>query len=111
MPHHKYQSCIEACHACAVACNHCAASCLREPDVKAMAGCIALDMDCAAICETAAGLMARGSDYAEEFCVLCAQICEACAEECVQHDMDHCQACARACKLCAEACHEMAAMA
>ncbi|MEO8021382.1 four-helix bundle copper-binding protein [Polaromonas sp.] len=111
MPHQKYKSCIEACHACAVACNHCAASCLREPDVKAMARCIALDMDCATLCIAAADLMARGSAHAEAACALCAEICDACGEECAAHNMAHCQACARACKRCAEACHEMAAMA
>lgn len=111
MPAQQFQNCIDACNACAVACNYCAASCLREPDVKAMARCIALDMDCAAICQTAAAFMARDSEHAEALCTLCAEICEACGDECAKHDMDHCQACARACKLCAEACHDMVAMA
>lgn len=107
----NFEDCIEACNLCAAACNLCAASCLREPDVKAMARCIALDMDCAALCSTAAALMARDSERAEALCALCAQACDACAEECAKHDMDHCQACARACKRCVEACHEMAVMA
>ena len=54
MPHQKFNACIEACNACFVACNHCAASCLREPDVKMMAKCIALDMDCSQACSLAA---------------------------------------------------------
>ena len=62
MPHQKFASCIEACYACAQACNHCAAECLREQDVKKMACCIALDVDCAQICELAASVMGRASE-------------------------------------------------
>lgn len=108
MPHQKFNACIEACNACAVACNHCAASCLREEDVKMMARCIALDMDCAAICQLAAGAMARGSEHAKAICALCAQICKACADECAKHSMEHCQQCAQACRSCADQCRQMA---
>ena len=111
MPHQNFNACIEACNACFVACNHCAASCLLESDVKMMAKCIALDMDCAAICSVAAGAMARGSTYAKAICALCAEICQACADECGKHTMDHCQQCAKACRNCAEECRKMAATA
>ena len=106
-----YRSCIEACNACAAACNQCMAACLRETDPKPMVRCIGLDIDCAAVCQIAASMMARGSLHTETICTLCAEICEACAEECVKHNMAQCQACARACKHCAEACHEMVALA
>lgn len=56
MGNQQFRSCIEACHACAVACDNCAVSCLQEEDVKMMARCIALDMDCAQICRMAASL-------------------------------------------------------
>ena len=105
----SYQSCIDACNACATACDNCAASCLAEPDVTAMAKCIALDMDCAQACRLAAALMSRGSRYAPAVCKLCADICEACGEECGTHEMDHCQACSEACRRCAQACRAMAA--
>ncbi|MGJ7497382.1 four-helix bundle copper-binding protein [Variovorax sp. RT4R15] len=61
MPHKQYAQCIDVCNACATACNHCAASCLREDDVQMMAKCIALDIDCTAICQLAAAAMARES--------------------------------------------------
>lgn len=109
MPHQQFQSCIEACNACAVACEHCAASCLKEQDVKMMARCIALDLDCAQICRTAAAFMARGSEYAKAICRLCADICEACGAECAKHPADHCQECAAACRSCAQECRRMAA--
>jgi len=108
MSSEQYQACIDACNECAVACNHCASACLKEDDVKMMAGCIALDMDCAAICQLAVAVMARDSQFAREVCALCATICDACGKECAKHDMDHCQRCAKACRACAEACRQMA---
>src|SRR3569833_1096810 len=108
MDQQSFQSCIDACNACATACDYCASSCLKEDDVKAMAGCIALDMDCSQICRLAAGFMARHSELAGVVCETCAEICEACGDECEQHEMQHCKDCAAACRRCAEACRKMA---
>lgn len=107
MPHALYASCIRACYECAIACDHCAASCLEENDVKSMARCVAIDMDCAAICRLAASAMARGSEFSESLCSLCATICDACGTECGKHPADHCQQCAKACLRCAEECRTM----
>ena len=106
---HQDQSCIEACNECAVACNDCAAACLGEDNVKMMARCIALDIDCAAICQLAAAAIARDSEFVAEICAVCATACEACGDECAKHKMAHCQACAEACRRCAEECRRMAA--
>ena len=103
----KFNACIGACHACVVACNHCAASCLQESDVKMMAYCIALDMDCAQICALAAAAMSRGSEHGKAICTLCADICQSCGDECAKHQMAHCQQCAEACLKCAEECRKM----
>ena len=114
MSHEKYeeyQDCIAACHACVVACNHCAACCLQEPDVKHLARCIALDMDCAQVCQLAVAFMAGGSEQVAAVCGLCAQVCDACAQECAGHDMDHCQQCAEACRRCAGECRKLQAVA
>ena len=91
------------------ACNHCAASCLREEDVKMMARCIQLDIECAALCQAAAQIMSLNGNSAAELCGICADACQACAEECAKHDHDHCRECARACRTCAEECRRMAA--
>ena len=107
--YHEYKTCIEACLKCASICNHCASSCTEEDDVKMMAGCIRMDMECAAICYAAAQLMSLGSERAKEICRICADICEACGAECSQHHTEHCQECAAACKACAEECRKMAA--
>jgi hypothetical protein len=107
MPTNTYAACIEACNACASACNHCAVSCLQERDVQHMARCVALDMECVAACQFAAGAMAREGDFVIVTCLLCADICDACAKECRRHDAEHCQACAKACGLCADACRAL----
>ena len=111
MPHQKFASCIQACYETAEACNHCAASCLQEQDVKMMARCIALDIDCAEICALAAAAMARASESSKAICAACADVCQACGDECARHQMAHCQECARACMRCADECRKMAAMA
>ena len=79
-------------------------------DVKTMAKCIAMDVDCGQICALAAAFMARGSDHAQAICAVCADICQACGDECARHDMAHCQECAKACHACAKSCRSMAAM-
>jgi hypothetical protein len=101
--------CIDACLRCAAMCNRCAASCLKEENVSMMVPCIQLDMECAAVCYTAAQLMSLGSGRAKDLCRLCAELCEACATECEQHDNDHCRECASACRECEKECREMAA--
>jgi hypothetical protein len=111
MAHERFQDCIDACDACAAACDHCATACLGEDDVKMMARCIALDMDCAQICRLASAFMARGSESAAALCRQCAEVCAACGDECGKHQHEHCQQCAVACRRCADACRAMAAAA
>jgi hypothetical protein len=107
--YHTYNTCIDACLRCAAICNHCASSCTQEEDVKMMAKCIQLDMECSAMCYASAQLMSLGSERAKEICRICADLCEECGQECGQHNTEHCQECARACKQCAEECRRMAA--
>lgn len=104
----SYQDCIDQCNACAVACDHCAVACLDEQDVRSMAACIRLDMDCAQICRLAAAYMSRDSTFASMLCKICAEVCERCAKECERHSAEHCQRCAEACRNCADACRQMA---
>ena len=49
---------IEVASACATACHHCAATCLGADEPKPMAQCIALSIDCAAMCQLAAAAVA-----------------------------------------------------
>ena len=102
-----FQTCISECLACAAECDYCAASCLAEQDVRTMAHCIMLDMDCAQLCRLAASYMARDSEFAPAVCAMCAEVCEACADECAHHSMAHCRMCAEACRRCAAECRRM----
>lgn len=104
MANQGYAKCIEACNACTMACNHCATSCLREADIKTSAWCIALALDCGAICQLAAAAMAQGSESAPVFCRLCTEISQLCADECAKQEAPHRQACAMDCLNCADEC-------
>lgn len=107
--YHTYKTCIDACLNCAAICNHCASSCTREEDVKMMAKCIQLDMECSAICYVAAQIMSLGGNNAKDICKICADICERCGNECSNHDNEHCRECAKACEQCAAECRKMVA--
>lgn len=67
MSHQTYQECLDACNACQVTCLHCAVACLNEPSPAELADCIRLDLDCAELCQTAVGYMARGSSKPKPF--------------------------------------------
>ena len=97
----KFQSCIEACLKCVAICNQCAIACLNEDDVAHVKKYIQLDLECAAICQAAANVLSLDGKFSKEICKLCADIYNACAEECEKHaamGMEHCKECAEDCK-------------
>lgn len=97
MSHKKNETVIDALNKCAAECNHCTTACLDEADVKMLAACIKLDIDCAGICSLTASLLARGSEHGKHLLKECIEICNACAAECEKHThMGHCKACADA---------------
>lgn len=101
----QHKEILEKLARCAATCENCMDSCLGEDNVKMMVECIRLDRDCAKICALTASYIASRSAYAQSLVKQCAQICRACAEECVKHEADHCQECARMCRECEEACN------
>ena len=106
MSHEQNKGLLEALANCAAECNHCATACLDEKDLKMLARCIKLDIDCAEICSLTASFVSRGSEHAQHILNECADICEACADECEKHShMEHCKKCADACRSCADLCH------
>jgi Domain of Unknown Function (DUF326) len=103
-----FEECIKACLDCMKACNVCYDACLGEEDVQMMTDCIRLDRECADFCALAARSMQSNSPFVRQICILCADICEACGNECKKHGHTHCQRCADACFKCAEECRKMA---
>lgn len=105
MDYERNKKLISVLNECAAECHHCTTACLDEQDVKMLAECIKLDIDCAEICQLTAAFLARGSEHAIHILKECAEICEACAGECGKHGhMEHCKRCAEVCRLCAEEC-------
>lgn len=104
---------ISALLGCVETCNACAAACLREPDLDTMRACIATDLDCAAICETAAGVLARFDGTLRQdtraLLAACVAACKTCGEECAKHAKhhEHCKVCAEACRQCEDACRDL----
>ncbi|UXY13667.1 four-helix bundle copper-binding protein [Chitiniphilus purpureus] len=110
MPQPDFGACLRACTECADACDACAAASLRQEPWMAMAGCIAVAIDCAAMCRVVAGFMARASAHGGAVAEACAKLCEICALECARHDVPQCQACAQTCRDCARHCYDVAAL-
>ncbi len=104
---------ISTCLGCVQTCNACAAACMRESDVESMRHCIATDLDCAAICETTAGVLSRfdGTLRPEIKALLeaCIAACKSCGDECASHagHHAHCKVCADACRQCEDACRDL----
>lgn len=95
---------------CVITCNYCMNACLDEEHVMMMKECIRLDNQCAVICSTTLQLLHKNSRFIKEILELCIKACEACSEECENHQNDHCQTCAKVCKECAEACRNFLQM-
>ncbi len=100
------QQCIDACNAGIQAANVCISEHIgEEPMVK----CLQLCLDCTDLCTACVQVLARGSEYGEPVCSICADLCEECADECAKFDSESCQRCAEACRVCAEQCRKMVA--
>jgi len=97
--------CIEICNQAAGVSEWCADECLGSEEMER---CARLCRDVADVTSLHARFMARGSDYSHHFARACAEVCEACADECEQHDVDHCQVTAEVLRECAESCQTMA---
>lgn len=105
----KNQVILDVLSDCINHCNHCADACLGEDNVEMMVDCIRTDRACAAVCSALADVLPTQFSNVQGLVNYCAEICEACAEECSKHEHYHCQACSKACQKCAAACRAYAA--
>lgn len=112
MPHlnNDMEGCIEACTNCHHVCTETLSHCLETGGEHTEAAHVRLLLDCAAICQTSADFMLRGSEFHPHVCGVCAEICDRCATDCERFSDDsEMQRCAQACRRCAESCRRMAA--
>ena len=81
--------CIEECYSCAQTCTSCADACLAEDNVKSLAQCIRLNLDCADVCNITGRMATRRTGSDEEVILrmleTCAAACRLCGEECEKH--------------------------
>jgi hypothetical protein len=101
--------CLSACAACASAAENCAVICLREESPKALARMISLARTCADVCLLTTRLLAQESEFVQEYCALCAEVCHMLREECLkQPSLSCCQRCADLALSCDRACQKAA---
>ena len=106
MVSNEAQVCIDACNRCTSAANACLARHVGEEPMKA---CLLLCLDCTDLCSACTQMLARGSEFGNRVCAVCAELCERCAVECEKFESRECQDCADACRKCAEECRQMGA--
>jgi uncharacterized membrane protein len=104
---------IDACLNCLQSCVSCANSDLAEDDFEEMRRCIAIDQNCADICDVTARVLSRPA-FSDDFVVhrllqACVRVCTLCAEECHKHAHHHrhCAICEKACLACVYACNAL----
>jgi hypothetical protein len=104
------QRCIDECQECHAICTHTIAHCLELGGRHAAPEHISVLADCAAACAASADSMLRSSPRHGRFCAICAEMCDACAQDCERMaDGDATmEECAKICRRCAESCREMA---
>ncbi|MDB5763907.1 MAG: four-helix bundle copper-binding protein [Herminiimonas sp.] len=100
------RKCIESCQKCHNVCLQTAISqCLEIGGKHVEPAHFRLMTDCAAVCQTAADFMLRGSHFHAQACELCAAVCDACAYSCEQ--VGGMNDCVHACQNCAANCRHM----
>jgi hypothetical protein len=105
---HEMETCIRNCTATHQTCLRTVQHCVRMGGMHADPEHIRVMMDCAEICQASANFMINGSGFHPKLCGICAQICQACEENCRTYGDDELMiACAEACRQCAESCQKM----
>lgn len=105
--------CIQNCTDCASTCEETILHCLSLGGKHSSPEHIGLLMDCALICATSAKFMLHRSAFHHRTCEVCADVCQACAEDCerLAGSDRRMQICAEVCRKCSESCREMAGAA
>jgi hypothetical protein len=108
----QIEECVAKCLDCRSLCMKVVDHCWRLRKIKRECPDIRPLLNCAEMCATTARFMLRGSEFCRELCVLCAQVCQCCADQFRGvHDETEIEACAAACRQCAECCERIAGVA
>src|SRR5260221_1392592 len=103
------EACIEACNECAALCECLEAFCTRAVENPELSRVVVLLKTCADVCLLTARLIARQSEFLQEYCALCAEVCHTCHVECLKHaKTDGFSRCAEACSIVDRACQQLA---
>ena len=102
-----YLDCIEACRKCIADCQYCL---LQMSGRESKNDCPLCCILCIESCSAALQFLMADSQYAKEYCNICAKVCQWCAEQCAQHDHKHCEDCANSCVKCMEECQKVVMM-
>jgi hypothetical protein len=103
---------VTALSECSRICGMCADACLGEGNVQSLVRCIRVDLDCAAVCDVTADVLARAVDpdwrLIRGQLQSCLTACAVCAEECDRHGPQHahCRVCAETCRATEQACRQ-----
>lgn len=102
--------CAHACHECQDACLKTIVHCLDLGGEHASREHQTLLADCVGICGLSHDFLHRQSPHAVHVCRECAEICNACADECERLGREDSvmKSCAQTCRHCAESCEKMA---
>lgn len=103
----KHKELLDVLSRCAAECEHCIYNvCLGDPQMKT---CGQLCIDCAQICHTTMTYVSRMSQFMHQSLQMCADICDACAQECERFpDNEDMRRCAEVCRECARSCRDTA---
>lgn len=106
----EWRNCIESCTNCHNVCLEAVAYSLKKGGELNQAKHITILCDCIDVCQASINSMSRNSELANKICVLCANICNICAEHCEKFDDEKLNECATVCRDCAKECIKMAAV-
>ncbi|AWI12611.1 hypothetical protein B4064_1172 [Caldibacillus thermoamylovorans] len=93
---------------CATTCDHMITHLTNHEEMNNRRLQLQLLRDCADICHVTASFIARNSHLNKMMAQICAQICEACGNECSKFNDRHSQHCAQVCYHCAQECRSFA---
>ena len=102
--HYMHENLVNTIQECEATCEHMTTHLKKLQDVQMRTKQLVLLRDCADICGLTAKYVARGSMFSKQTAVLCACICEACAQECMRFQDAMSQNCAQICLHCAREC-------